>query len=296
MAWGRSMEVQIGTAPASKDALRISDLHISAKIERTIMFEPATAELVVYNASPATRALLDTKGLSIIVKAGYEDTGIGTLFGGSISNTIQSHVGPDWITRISAVNSRAVGEALQSQSVSVSYPRGTALSVVARELAGILGLAAIGLENVAGVTLPGNWVDTNTVRGAMRYLKQVFSANQCGFFVDSNELTCYKLGTASDFKATYLTSASGLLSVKKVTSVQQQVDVINATKTKKKPDINKLRRRIEFSCILHPQVLPNSLVYIDSPEITGTFLVEVPTYTLDNFGGDWKIDAEASAP
>lgn len=295
MTLRRVVEITIGKAPNSSSALIVSSLDVSFKVERTILFEPSTAEVIIYNAKEETRKIIGLEGNSIIIKAGYEGKAQGVIFSGVVSKAVSTHPGPDWVTTISATNSRAVGEALAALTVEMSYARGTAVDVIVRDLADRLGMIAIGLENLKGVQTTGNFTFSGNVRGALRYVRQILAANQKGFFADNNEFVCFNMGTASEFTATYLDYESGLLSVKQVVTAKEQADAINARRKKRKVDVAQLRKRVEFTCLLLPQVRPNSLVALKSNEVNGTYLVEKLTYTGDNMGKDWTIEAEASA-
>lgn len=295
MVLSRFVEVTIGKSPNSRDALVVSSLDLSFKVERTILFEPSTAELQIYNAKEETRKIIGTEGNSVIIKAGYEGKSQGIIFSGVVSKAVSTHPGADWLTTISATNSRAVGEALAALTVEMSYARGTSIDVIIRELADKLGMLAIGLENVKDVQITGNFTHSGNVRGALRYIRQILAANQKGFFTDNNEFVCFNMGKASEFTATYLDYESGLLSVKQVLTAQEQADAINATRKKHKVEAAKLRKRVEFTSLLLPQIRPNSLVTLKSNEVDGTYLVEKITYTGDNMGKDWTIEAEATA-
>lgn len=296
MVLSRFVEVLIGKSPNSRDALVVSALDLSFKVERTILFEPSTAEIQVYNAKEDTRKLIETEGNSVIIKAGYEGKNQGVIFSGVISKASSAHPGSDWITTISATNSRAVGEALAAITVEMSYARGTSIDVIIRELADKLGMIAIGLENVKTVQPTGNFTYSGNIRGALRYIRQILAANQKGFFTDNNEFVCFNMGEASESTATYLDKDSGLLSVKPMFTAKEQVDAINAGARKQVAEPAGLRKRVEFTSLLLPQIRPNSLVVLKSESADGTYLVERITYTGDNMGKDWIIEAEATAP
>lgn len=310
MALRRFVEVLIGKAPGSASALRVSDLDIKCKVSRTILFEPSTAEVVIYGMKEDSRNVVSAEGNSVVIRAGYEGRTTGVIFSGVVSKASSAHPGPNWVTTISATNRRAVGAALEALPISVSYPRGTQVSRIVEDVAGALGMIALGTSNVQ-LTLPGNFVYAGNVRGVLRYLKQILAANQKGFFFDNNELVCFNMGEATDSTAVFLDKESGLLSMKPVLSAEAQANAINAktlpkagaagktTKISKPKVIVKaadLRKRVEFKCILLPQVLPNALVRLDDGRAPGLYLVEKAEYDFDNFGGPWEISAEGTAP
>lgn len=296
MTLRRTVEVLLGTDPGGSHALNVSDLRLKFKVSRTILFEPSTAEVVVYNMKEDTRNLVQQEGAGVIIKAGYEGRGVGTIFSGVVSKASSVHQGPLWITTISATNGRPVGKVLEALTVAVSYVRGTSLAVVVADVAAALSLVAIGLENVRELTVPGNFVYGGNVRGLLRYVKQILAANQRGFFVDHNELVCFTAGVGT-YTAAFLSKESGLLSVEAVVTAVEQLKTINAKKSKKKLKLQDLRKRVKFTSILLPQILPNTLVALEHTRATGLYLIEKADYEGGNDVKDpWTISAEATAP
>jgi hypothetical protein len=80
-------------------ALVISDLRVTFKVERDDKPEPNKSEIAVYNLGPASRAALEGKGTPVVLLAGYA-SGISQCFSGTTRIVESEKQGTDWVTRI----------------------------------------------------------------------------------------------------------------------------------------------------------------------------------------------------
>lgn len=297
MAWNRVVRIGIGPGdrnPGDANGLLISDLDLTFRVKRSILFDDGTAEVTVFNANESTRAFLSGTGLNMIIDVGYEDTGLGTIFIGQVVKVMHSHGGADWTTKIRATCGRPVLKRLEATVVSYSYGPGVRLSQVLTDVATGLGLVAMGTENVESVILRNGLHHCGRIQPLYTRLRTECTARQVGIYIDFNQMVLYKKGTPADYSIVFLTSDSGLRSVKPMTSASEQAVAFNAKSPKHHASASDLRNRIQFTSILLPKIRPNSLVRIESSDSKGDFLVEVIEYQGDNMGKDWQITAEAT--
>ena len=81
------------------NAIEISGLSMSFKIEKSLEPGPNTCEVIVFNLAENTRAEFQRKPLHVILEAGYDDV-TSRLFAGDMRWARSSREGPDWQTKI----------------------------------------------------------------------------------------------------------------------------------------------------------------------------------------------------
>jgi hypothetical protein len=94
---------KVGADPKAEfiEALRISDLRVTFKVEKTDKPEPNKADIAVYNLSAQSRAALEGKGTPVLLLAGYADgDNVSQAFAGEARIIDSTKAGVDWVTRI----------------------------------------------------------------------------------------------------------------------------------------------------------------------------------------------------
>lgn len=280
MAFNRKFEMSIGT---NGTGLLISELDIDFNITRSRAFSENTAEFVIFNAKEETRQYVVQKNNNLIFKAGYEDEGPPqSIFIGNIIKGLSVRKEPNWETTINAATAMSISQALETLHVSLSYTNNVPLSKPILDIAAAYGLNVLGLENITEIQLDNGFVFAGTARMALKYCYWILQVNQIGMYMDNSEIVLYRLDNKdSKFGSVYLDFKSGLLSAKDITEYNPQLPA---------PQF----KRIEFECLLIPQLRPNGLIQLVHPLIKGVFSIDKLNFIGNNYGGDCKVTGEAT--
>lgn len=93
------VDTKTGMETIGIDALKVQKLRIDFSITKDDKPKPNKAEIEVYNLSAAHRSDLQTKGIRIILSAGYAETQA-QIFSGDLRYGNSEKHGPDWITKL----------------------------------------------------------------------------------------------------------------------------------------------------------------------------------------------------
>jgi len=287
MAFKRIINIKVGPLPGAGDEVAngvlISDLNVAFNIVRSINASNNSCETTIYNAKLDTIQNMLKKGNNIRIEAGYDDEGTGVIFVGNItaSNTVTN--GKDRITNIKAGSIQKSNESLAYVVVSMSYASNTVLSKPIKELAATLGLAPFGAEIATGV-LPNGFNFSGAAKAALYQLRKMLKTFGLGMFIDNDLLIVHRIGKQdSKFKFAYLTTDTGL------------INAFEKEDEFRKGDVYEYKRRVEYKCLLNPNIVPNGLVTIDGVAVKGTFVNEKVTFKGDNLGGEFVTIGEAVA-
>lgn len=297
MAWGRLFECMVAedVSKVTDKGTLISDLHMTFKVTRSVKLgSPAKAELVVYNASPDTRARLKADGMNLSISAGYADQGEGLhlIFCGNITQSIDSHIGTEWQTKISASGLRNAGRDLKSSTIALTYGKNISLGQIIDDIANAMGMVSHNTARAYQIKRSGGFAFHGRPTDALQTIRQQLEANQISIYIDLNTICTYEPKVNSKMEVIYLNKSSGLMRVSKVSTVEEQAAALHAKVPKKKPKPQDLHEKLKFESLLISALQPNGLVYISASEAEGAYLIEELTHEGDNFGGDWKSTGE----
>lgn len=320
MAWDRVIELAIGPDPTAGVGVLVSDLDVSFRVHRSTIFSDNSAEFTIYNAAPNTRKEILVEGSSLVLRAGYRDSGVGTIFVGSVTKAISGRAGADWVTEIKASAVRGAGRPLDSTMISLSYAPETTVAVMLADVAAALGLVLTGREN-AQIPMTNGWAFAGRARDALTWASNALKTRGVGLYVDNAEIVIYMAGQPSTkFTAAYLTYETGLLSARDITedpdtgfvararaagaivSGEQGQPVTPQAVRRAEVRIAALRlpptmpRRVAFKAMLIPKLQPNSVLQIKTPEISGVYIADTLDFQGSNFENDFIVEGEASAP
>lgn len=323
MAWNRTVQVLLGvdlTDPTQ--VIDVSGLDISGKVTRANRMVENKAELTIYNASESTRNRISTEGQACIVKLGYEDDGVGTVFIGQVDHASSYHAGPDWITKVVAVAVRSVDFNFGTTPFAVSVPPGGKLATVLESLALVLGIGIIGEQN-ADVVLPNGYTFAGASRDALTYCDKILRSNGRGLHVDLGELVVYKAGGAvSEFDSLYLTPDTGLLHAEPVEDNAKEARQLAKTEArlaqarKRRTDAKTTKQRtaatqtlqketakeaelkrklVKLRALINHTARPNGLATVESQQVQGSYVIDSVEFVFDNMAKDFEMNLEASA-
>lgn len=324
MAWGRVVQVLLGIDPTDPaEVIEISGLELEGKIVRSSKMTENHCELTIYNASKSTRNRIESEGRSCIVKLGYEDSGSGIVFLGQVDSASSSHVGPDWVTKISAVCARAVEFGFGTTPVALSFAPDTRLSVVLRAMSEILGIGLLGEQNAENIPCGNGFTFVGSAREALSKLDAILKSNACGLHMDLGELVVYRGGLAiSEFEGLYLDKDCGLLSANPAEDRTKELRLVAKSKAtqekarkrhydakttkqhaaalqtlqkaqKKEEEVERVQAKVR--ALIDHRARPNGIAKIASPAVNGPFVIDQVTFEFDNMGKKFEMELEVSA-
>jgi len=272
MAYNRVVNLKAGTVD---QALMVSGLDVSFKVERSRAFASNSAQIEIFNPSETTINDILKEGNSVVLEAGYEDEGVGVIFIGQITTSVPSNNGVDTIVKIEAQSLQGSDTPLSSLVVSLSYKPDTTLNKPLEEIATAMGLATYGLDLVSDLKLTNGYVFTGLAKNALKYCREIIEKDGLILYVDNDIMYVVAEANNSDVKSAYMTPDSGLL----------EAAPLKSTKKKGAKDEKKLANKITFTSILNPQVGPNSVIEVDNyRNVFGLYVVDKCTFTGSNFG------------
>lgn len=285
MAFGRIIEVDIGRN--NNTGVRISNLNLSFDTERSIDFESNVGNFKVYNAKKETRDKTLIKGNNIFLRCGYKDeNNLALTFAGYIVESSSRLEGTDWVTDIFA---RDIGNNVDNiikSKRSLNYSPNTKMDVIITDIANIIGVPVIGIENISSIVLNNGFVFTGSFTSALKRLNKIVGINEIGIYFDQTEMVIYRKGTQDTrFGVVNLSPKSGLLGeVEEITDELEQKNEVGQAQT---------RKIIKFTSLLNPKIKPNTVIRLNSVKVQGAFIVERVKNVGDNFGGDFVTQGEA---
>jgi hypothetical protein len=278
MAFNRQIQLLIGENKGLN--LVISDLNVSFDIIRNYKSESNTATFTIYNAKKETRDKIIQKDNNIILKAGYEDEGIGIIFSGLVFEGSSKRQGTEWITEIIAIDYGKNITNIFKQTVSFSYKEGISITTVINDIIAILNISVSGLENASQIILNNAKIFSGTLKNVIKNITNILKVNGVGLYFDNNEMIIYNLGEQNTkFGIINITPTSGLLG-----SPEEIID---------NSDVNK-KKRYNLTSLMNSKIRPNALINLKSENINGLFIVEQVNFQGDNFGGDFNCQLEVS--
>lgn len=325
-AWERQIELVVYSPSEVSSAaillqggqefgLRVSDLHMDFDVTRSQVYSANVAEFRVYNASEATRKLMEEPGKRVRFSAGYRDMGgpVG-IFWGSILKASSRPVGPDLVTTITAVSSlteatgtldiansrknklppdqkqELVNQAVNRIPLILNYGPDARAHDIIRTIGNQTGLAVNGLEDMPDILFPNGWTYVGGVRGALQKMAQMLRASGFSLVAGNTSILVTPLaGTSLTVTAAYLSYATGLIEVKTTT------DLNIPPKLDRKGSRIVVPETYEFKALLNPKITPNSLVEFDTPHVKTSMLVSECKFSGNNYGGDFHVSGKGAA-
>lgn len=285
MAFKRIIQVDIGQN--NNTGVRISNLNLSFETERSVDFESNFGNFKIYNAKKETRNKTLIKGNNLFLRCGYEDeNNLALVFAGYIVESSSKLEGTEWVTDLVV---RDIGNNVDNvikAKKSLNYSSNTRMSVIVNDIANIIDVPIIGLNNISNVVLNNGFVFTGSYTNALKKLNKIAGINNVGIYFDQSELVIYLKGTQDTrFGVVTLSPRSGLLG-----EVEEITDELEPRSETKEAVIRKI---VRFTSLLNPKLKPNTVIKLDSNKVKGAFIIERVKNVGDNLGGDFVTQGEA---
>jgi hypothetical protein len=287
---GRILRVTVGD-------LAVEDLRVGFTIEKSLRHnEPNTCSVSIYNLSRESRERLhkSESDIRVEVAAGYVDTGLTSLFLGTLRHSFsRPERDGSWVTIVQGGDGDG---ALRQARSTISYRPGVSLERAVSDLAGEMG---VGLGNVGKVIKEGN---LDGLGGAIRdgfasfgragdRMAAMMGSAGLEWSVQNEELQAMASGQPAQRKLTVLSSLTGLESLPEVIGYKLTSTPKSAKAKAKKT--RHLKGLVSFRSRIAPDLLPGYLVELQSVTVNGVYRIEKMRAVGDTHGEDWSIEAEA---
>lgn len=268
----------------SVDDLQNSSLRVVFHVTKTLLKEPNTMKLDIYNLSDASRSKMKAKGMAVSLEAGYINRNLGTntravIFSGTSRLCDHKHETAEWETKVYCGD----GEQLfQTERVVKSFASGAklkdAIKFAAQQLTVNLGNLDSALDKgglpfetfAHGLAVNGNASDVlNTLLRTAGY----------AWSVQQGALVVVKNGEAATQEVVILSKDTGLIGSPEHTP----------------PHKTKKQSFLVAKSLLNPKIRPGYLVRMDALNVKGDFVVQKVVHQGDSHGQDWTTHFEALA-
>ena len=327
--FGREVQLLVGRFEKGNESgcetvLDLSELEIEFDVTRSVEWFDNGAEITVYNPKPETLNTIINEGNSVILKAGYTDSGGSrTIFAGQIANALPRREGKDVVLELNCVQARGNFYQLARLNMAVSFPKGKKIRECLQEMcdyAGIVLRAGAGAVLDEGIDYPYRRSGTFTDVVKDFYDYEMYQFGKAIVYLDNNELIVMARDKSLELEQVELTHASGLLectaerdeSLNKVNFgddpeyfflSKKEGDI--APKERPSKEIDRIKK-VRGRCLMNASVVPNCFVVIDSSDdgdpysgalaVKGRYIVTECNYRGGNTGSDFTVEFTAQEP
>ena len=251
-------------------------LRVVFKVKKHPGHKPNTASITVYNLAETSRALMQSKGSRVILRAGYEGAQ-GTIFHGDSLTIDHQHEGPNWLTKIEAKDGgRAYLRARVKESFLGRVPGGTAIMRVAESLGlGLGNLPALVPSINASHAHEHGWVAHGR---AATELTRLLKAVGLDWSVHDGELVVRRPGTSAT-EIVRLDEDHGLIGTPEhVTSEKKGADPL-----------------LKLRSLLRYELRPDVRIDLESAQHSGVYTIKAMEHEGDTDAGPWYTTMEAKS-
>lgn len=279
----RKWNVVVGTAIGALSAgLRVSDHRIAFTVEKTLKPEPNTCTLEIWNLSKTQRAGIeelapktgDTRGIPVLIEAGYEETGANQIFLGDLRTAYSRREGADWITTIESGDGE---QAHQNARINVALGPGTRPDVALRAIVKALGID----QGNAPIAIAKLLATGSTTLAPKRFVMSGSATQHMTNF-------CKSAGLEWSIQD----GAIQILDLNRTLAPTFAVRLASDTGLVDAPSIDP-KGVLTCRMLMIPQVRVGALLVLDSATIRGAFKIERAKWQGDTYGTPWYIEVEA---
>ena len=261
----------------------LEGVRISFEIEMTDNRTTNTAKIDVYNLSQETIGLLEQKDASCILKIGYDDEELSTLFIGNIVEFEHDFTGSDVITKITCKDGYIP---LTEKKLSLSFAADSTTKQIIDKIVAELNLTKGDYSTIPSYVYKQGF---SFIGSPGKALELVLSRIGYEWTIINNVLVISKENESNNATIMqFLSSATGLLDKPKRFK-DKQIRVIKTSATKK----NKLLDGWKIKSLIIPSIQPKSLISVESDELEGIFLVKAVKFSGDTHDNTWYAEIDA---
>lgn len=272
------------------DFYRIAELESEGRVGLNIKFKvekkssssnPNQAKITVYNLSDRLASYLynnQKKNIVILLKAGYRDTGIKTIFKGTVSGVDSTYEGTLRKTTISCTDG---GVNLKEANTNRSYRKGTSVNKIIDDL-------------IDDVGVPKN-------KGAIARLPDSEKIAHNWYYTGPTAQVLKSWGENYDFSFSIQDGSAHWMPIdgrkdQEVVRISPQTGMIGSPSTRNTSGNAKQRNKaknkdgIKVKCLLNGAILPETTVYIESDQFNTALKVVDVIHTGELEGAMWVTE------
>lgn len=255
-------------------------LHISFSAEKSTSETSNTAKVQIWNLSPASLKVLDTKDCVVELHVGYTDH-IALALVGNVVTVTTTMDGADRLTEIEVVDGRV---AIRDTYITVSFKGKVNSKDVFNYIAGEMGVSVVYSKNAKFKVLPNGFSFVGPAKNALKKL-----CVTCGltWSIQNSILQVRKPNEPITTRAYLLSADTGLLGVPKRISISSTTDDSNGGASSKNAQIG-----YEVTYLMNGAIGVNDYIRLESKSVRGYFRVYKVTMDGDNLEGEWSCTAQ----
>lgn len=261
----------------------LEGVRISFEIEMTDNRTTNTGKIDIYNLSQETIGLLEQKDASCILKIGYDDEELSTLFIGNIVEFEHDFTGSDIITKVSCKDGYIP---LTERKLSLSFAADSTSKQIIDKIVSELNLTKGDYSEIPSYVYKQGF---SFVGSPGKALELVLSRIGYEWTIVNNVLVISKENESNNKTIMQLLSPETGLLDKPKRFKDRQIRVIKTSATKK----NKLLDGWKIKSLIIPSIQPKSLIKVESEELDGIFLVKAVKFTGDTHDNSWYAEIDA---
>lgn len=266
-------------AKLEPNAVVVTGLRMAFKIVKKLQKNPNTAEVVIYNLAPQTRALVEKKPLHVRLDAGYGNT-VHRLWIGDMTFSSSRFDMVDWVTTIEIANGeRAYNHARVNRSFKKAQGGfGTNTLDVINEVAKSMEMGVVVPPDLKAELSKDELKQALSIRGpARKALDKVLNARGLEWSMQDGQIQILRPEQLRNDQAHLINQSTGMIGTPEY----------NAPKKPGEKAVLKVK------VLLHAGLVPGQKIKVESETISGIFRLEAVTHSGDTFTNDFFSEVEA---
>ncbi|MBR6448350.1 MAG: hypothetical protein IKS96_07295 [Fibrobacter sp.] len=307
----------------------VDGLYYTFEVTQSTEYWKNSATFTIFNPNDETIQQIMTAGCSVILRAGYSDEDMGTIFVGQVAMAYPEDDDPETTKLVIVCKSqRGANFPLQRTYISAVVDKGKTYYDVVKLIADYVSIPLTCAEPLKKHVLEAPYIINSNVRQALEDFKRRKIRKLGATLIISNSELVYFDLKKPYFSAVYLNYNTGLISATQVRdeTYQSSEDAFNENaeyyigikKTLKDFDLTdeqeleqyrkltckenvKPKNEVDFKCIMNPALHVLTPVYIDARRregdqfaVVGEFQVKELHFTGGNYAGsDYSVQGRA---
>jgi hypothetical protein len=263
----------INTVLKENNSIDVTGLRFTFNISKKGKTDENQATIKIYNMSPESRKLCETVTTKlgggqthIELRVGYGTKDKPVVIFRGLSNVVNTYTTPDWITEFRGLDGSSQYRDFEFEK---SYPAGTAISTIVKDIADASGTKVTTTDKIEGV-LPRGRALSGPAKNTIENLQSKY-----GFEFDVQD------------EETVVGSGKSKIQDKATVTLARYSGMIGEPQIK--------GAIVLVSCLLNPAIRPGAIIFLDSlkqDKVTGNYLCKKVNTTGDSWGGQWTMTLE----